>query len=430
MKEELPSGWERTIFKETVTYKKGKKPKVLTDEEFENSVPYLDIKALEHGEIRRYADIESSNILDANSIAIVWDGARSGWVAKGVYGSMGSTIAALTPILMDVDYTHQFLRSQFENLNNNTRGTGIPHVNPDILWNIETPIPPLPEQKRIVAKLDALFGHLDTLKAKLDRIPELLQNFRQQVLTQAVTGKLTEEWREGKGLGEWDQVKMEDLTISITDGDHQAPPKVEKGIPFLVISNVNDGNLNIDSASRFVPQDYYDNLKDSRKPQPDDILYTVTGSIGIPVMVESEKPFTFQRHIAIIRPDKKLVDPKYLHIVLQSENSLSQAKEVATGTAQVTIPLRGLRNYNIPYPGIQEQKEIINRVHAIFKVADSIESQYLPLKVKIDNLPQAILNKAFKGELVPQDPNDEPASVLLERIKEEKEATKKRGGKS
>ena len=190
----LPKGWHQKKIKEIVKYKKGKKPRILANEEFENSVPYLDIQAFELGEIRRYADIESSNMLDTNSIAIVWDGARSGWVSKGKYGAVGSTIAALTPVAMNVDYFYHFLRSQFENLNKNTRGTGIPHVNPDILWNIQMPVAPLSEQQRIVAKLDAVFEHLDRVREKLDRIPGLLKNFRQQVLTQAVTGELTREW--------------------------------------------------------------------------------------------------------------------------------------------------------------------------------------------------------------------------------------------
>lgn len=287
---------------------------------------------------------------------------------------------------------------------------------------IDIPLPPLPEQKRIVAKLDALFRHLDELKKKLDSIPQLLKNFRQQVLTQAVTGKLTGERTE-----KWEVKTLNEISISITDGDHQAPPKVSQGVPFLVISNVNKGKLEIESASRFVPVEYYNDLKESRKPRLGDVLYTVTGSIGIPVPVDRNTPFTFQRHIAIIRPNNDFVDSKFLSFFLSSQEALDQGRDVATGTAQLTIPLRGLRSFLINLPSLDQQVKIVHQIESLFAIADKIEADYINLKAKIDALPQAILQKAFKGELVPQDPNDEPASVLLERIKAEKEKLK--GGK-
>ena len=203
--ENLPKNWGDLKLNEVVSYKKGKKPKVLEEAVFDGAVPYLDIKAFEKNEIRRYADKESSNLIEKSDIGIVWDGARSGWVSKGKKGAVGSTIAILKPIKIESDFLFRFLQSKFNFLNTNTRGTGIPHVDPKILWNIDFPLPPLAEQQRIVAKLDGLFGHLDSLKQRLEHIPTLLKQFRQSVLTQAVTGKLTEEWREGKELEDADK---------------------------------------------------------------------------------------------------------------------------------------------------------------------------------------------------------------------------------
>lgn len=171
------------------------------------------------------------------------------------------------------------------------------------LKEIDFGIPPLAEQKVIADKLDILLAQVESTKARLERILQILKRFRQSVLTAAVSGKLTEEWREINSLGEWKNRLLKDLCRSISDGDHQAPPRADKGIPFLVISNVSNRLINFDEVSRWVPTDYYNSLKAIRKPENGDILYTVTGSFGIPVIVNTDEPFCFQRHIAIIKPN-------------------------------------------------------------------------------------------------------------------------------
>lgn len=285
-----------------------------------------------------------------------------------------------------------------------------------VLKAINVPIPPLPEQKRIVTQLDKLFGHLELLKELLAEVPKLVKDFRQSVLMQAVTGKLTEEWREEKDLEEWKDVKLKDICLSITDGDHQAPPKAAIGIPFLVISNIRDGKLNVESATRFVPLNYYTNLKDTRKATKGDVLYTVTGSFGIPVLVDRKVKFAFQRHIGIIRPNNEKIISNYLFYFLKSSIAYMQGIDVATGTAQKTIPLRGLRKYKLNLPPLSEQIEIVRQTKHLFRIADRIESQYETLQAKIKTLPQAILAKAFRGELVQQLPTDGDVRELLAEI--------------
>ena len=157
LKNNLPSNWVITKLKAVVAYKKGKKPKILKENEFENSVPYLDVRAFEKGEIRRFADIKSSNLITKNDVGILWDGARSGWSTKGKNGAVGSTIAILTPLKINSTFLYLFLQSKYNFLNSNTRGTGIPHVDPQILWGLGLPLPPRPEQERIVAKVDSSY---------------------------------------------------------------------------------------------------------------------------------------------------------------------------------------------------------------------------------------------------------------------------------
>lgn len=311
-------------------------------------------------------------------------------------------------------------------------GIGQPNVNGTKLKGLLIPIPSLAEQKVIAEKLDTLLAQVDSAKARLEQIPQILKRFRQSVLAAAVSGKLTEEWRQEKNIKKWQLKRLKELCNSISDGDHQAPPKSESGIPFLVISNVNNGIVNFNNVSRWVPEEYYNSLKDFRKPQKNDILYTVTGSFGIPVIVDTEREFCFQRHIAIIKPNHDIVDFRYLAFYLQSPNMFKFADEVATGTAQKTVSLSNLRMFEIHTPSIEEQTEIVRRVEQLFAYADTIEKQVQDALLRVNNLTQSILAKAFRGELTEQWRAENPdlisgensAEALLAKIKAERETVK------
>ena len=175
--------------------------------------------------------------------------------------------------------------------------------------------------------------------------------------------------------------------------------------------------MRLDKASRFVPSTYYEQLKPARKPSVGDILFSVTGSIAIPALVDISEPFTFQRHIAILKPDLTRISSKFLLYSLGTESIKDQSLAVATGTAQLTIPLSGLRVFTIGLPSKDEQHAIVRRVETLFAFADRLEARYTTARMQVDQLTPSLLAKAFRGELVPQDPNDEPAGKLLERIK-------------
>jgi type I restriction enzyme S subunit len=298
-----------------------------------------------------------------------------------------------------------------------TGSVGHKRVPKDYLLETELPLAPLNEQKRIADKLDAVLARVDACRDRLDRIPAILKRFRQSVLAAATSGKLTEDWRATFKPSEWNTQPLADICLSITDGDHQAPLQAETGIPFITISAINDGQLRLEKASRFVPVAYFDALKESRRPQRGDILFSVTGSIGIPAMVDTDSAFTFQRHIAILRPDHAKISSSYLKFVLGAEGVQQQALAVATGTAQLTIPLTGLRSFRVEVPSTEEQTEIVHRIEALFAYADRLEARHTAARAQVEKLTPATLSKAFRGELVPQDPNDEPASKLLELIR-------------
>jgi len=172
----------------------------------------------------------------------------------------------------------------------------------------------------------------------------------------------------------WETVKLSDCCVSIADGDHQPPPKAESGVPFVTISNINSSNQFDFSNTMFVPQEYYDGLDFKRKAQAGDVLYSVVGSFGIPVLIKENTPFVFQRHIAILRPCDRIL-PSFLYYTMRSSDFYAKADAVAIGAAQRTVSLSALRNIEIALPSLEEQKAIVSILSAYDNLIENNQKQ-------------------------------------------------------
>ncbi|EFO1814690.1 restriction endonuclease subunit S [Escherichia coli] len=169
----------------------------------------------------------------------------------------------------------------------------------------------------------------------------------------------------------WEWCRLNDLFSFITDGDHQAPPKSDTGIPFLVIGNLNKGIVSFDEC-KYVPIDYYERLDWSRKPCQGDVLYTVTGSYGIPIIVDNNEPFCVQRHVAILKSCSN-TPITYLRYLFLSKYSYAYTEKIATGIAQKTVPLTGLRLMPIPVPQHRTLLNIINLIKLVDAMSESLK---------------------------------------------------------
>jgi len=173
----------------------------------------------------------------------------------------------------------------------------------------------------------------------------------------------------------FEKVKLKDICSSISDGDHQAPPKATKGVPFVTISNITNTNQFDFSNTMFVPQEYYDGLDSKRKAQEGDILYSVVGSFGIPVYIKEVTPFVFQRHIAILRPNADKIVPGFLYYTMLNRDFYMKADAVALGAAQRTISLTALRNMEIEIPHIEVQKKIVKVLSSYDNLIENNQKQ-------------------------------------------------------
>ncbi|MBP5638677.1 MAG: restriction endonuclease subunit S, partial [Victivallales bacterium] len=286
-------------------------------------------------------------------------------------------------------------------------GSNIPTVNATALKRRLLPLPPLAEQHRIVARIERAFSALDTIDALQAKYADNLAVLKSKLIDAAIQGKLTKQLPEDgtaeelyrqiqaekqalikagkikkeKPLPEitadeipfdipksWKWVRLAVLCKSVMDGDHQPPPQVEDGIPFLVISNISKGVFDL-SDVRHVPRDYYDSLSNERIAEKGDILFTVTGSFGIPVIVSIDGEFCFQRHMALLKP---IVASAYLHLALRSTYVQKYCDEVAIGTAQRTVGIKQLRRIPIPLPPIAEQKRIVAKLEEVLPLCEQL----------------------------------------------------------
>lgn len=265
------------------------------------------------------------------------------------------------------------------------KSTTIPSLAKRDLLNIEMPVPSLSEQEHIVSRIEELFSQLDAGVAELKTAKERLKVYRQAVLKEAFSVCKEESL-------------LNSVCKHITDGDHMPPPKAKAGIPFIMISNIHQNKINW-SNTAYVNERYYERINEKRHPQNGDILYTVTGSFGIPVLVDFDKHFCFQRHIALLRPNQSITQ-KYLYYAMQEPGVYSQASKKATGTAQKTVGLAVLRKITIPYiNSIEAQKKIVFQIESRLSVCDSIEKTVETALQQAETLRQSILKKAFEGNM-------------------------------
>ena len=191
-----PDSWEVLKLGEIAESEKGKKPKNESSEQSEvHQFPYIDIEAFEKLNFKSFTDGEKCVFCDEDDFLMVWDGSRSGLVGKGIKGVLGSTLVRIKLPKMNNHYAYYFLQSKYLEINTRAKGSGTPHVDPDLLWNYDFPIPPINEQNRIVEKIETLFSEIDAGVESLSKAKTQLERYRQSLLKHAFEGKLTAQWR-------------------------------------------------------------------------------------------------------------------------------------------------------------------------------------------------------------------------------------------
>ena len=278
------------------------------------------------------------------------------------------------------------------------------------------PLPPLAEQHRIVAKIDALFSELDKGVEMLETIRQQLMMYRQAVLGWAFEEVITEEIQ---------RKRVVELCSQIVDCQHSTPKWTEGGKLCLRTTNFREGYLDL-SEKNYVSNETYNERIRRLKPEENDVLYSREGAIlGIACLVPRDFELCLGQRMMLMRPSD-LILPQFLMYYLNSPHIEAIVKKMTGGTASPHINIRDIKQFSIPLPNLSKQAEIVTYIESCMSIYDKLEQILSGSMSKAQALKQSILKKAFAGELVPQDPSDEPAERLLERIKaEQKKETAK-----
>lgn len=282
-------------------------------------------------------------------------------------------------------YVYYYLKNeQYNIMSMQQKGGGLAAISKKQVQELLIPIPSLSEQSRIVSILDTFTSSISNLKQQIEERRKQYEYERDLLLD--LEGK---EGVEMKKLGE--------CVLFITDGDHQPPPKSSEGIPFVTISDIEKLSHTIDfSNTFFVPQEYYNSLKSDKKAKKGDVLYTVTGSFGIPVLIEDNREFCFQRHIALIRPNNTIALSRYIYHWLCSNYAKKQGEEKASGGAQKTVSLNSLRSFRFYYPPLQAQSRIVSILDTFEQSISNLEEQLAMREKQYEYYRNQLLT--FEGE--------------------------------
>ncbi len=405
-----------------------------------------------------------------------------------------TTYYVIPPNGVDINFAYFLLK--YANLRKLDTSTAIPGLNRNEAYKIKIPLPPLPEQHRIVAKIERLFSKLDKGVAKLKKAKEKLELYRQSLLKAAFEGRLTEKWRKEHAdelesaeellarikaerekrfqqqLEEWKQAvkeweaqgkpgkkpkkprKPKELP-PLTEEELAELPELPKGwvwerlglmttgveygtssksqktgkIPVLRMGNIQ--NFKIDWRDLVYTSDYVEIEK--YKLKKGDVLFNRTNSpelVGKTAIFKGERQAIFAGYLIRINHITTIIDSGYLNFYLNSPYAVSYGNKVKTdGVNQSNINGDKLVNYPFPYCLLKEQETVSSILEKHFSVIDHLSRTIDQSLARAELLRQSILKKAFSGKLVPQAPNDEPASELLKRIKAEREKAKTEGRK-
>jgi type I restriction enzyme, S subunit len=252
------------------------------------------------------------------------------------------------------------------------------------LGNLQIPLPPSAQQKNIAAILDQAEALRSARRKAIGLLDELARSvFLEMFGNPANSGKKIKS------------ASFSEVTTRITDGTHLTPEFIGSGVPFIFVRNFKNGSIDF-QTDKFISEAEYQKLHKRCPVEEGDVLYTTVGATyGQAALVGSFTKFSFQRHVAHLKPDRNKILPKFLSTVMQMPLVKTQADRQVRGAAQPTLNLTELREFVIPLPPIALQQEFADRITAI----EALKAQHRQSLATMDTLFNSLQHRAFRGEL-------------------------------
>lgn len=314
--------------------------------------------------------------------------------------------------LINNEYIYYYLKFSKSRIEAVATGTTFKEISKSVFSKLEIPLPSLPIQRAIVAKIEGLFSSLDKAIADLRLAQNQLKIYRQAVLKKAFENY------------DFTTKELQSL-IEVKDGTHDTPKYIEDGIPFITQKNIRDEGLIFHNAKNISVEDHEKFYKRSNVSKGDILISMIGANRGMVCVVNTDIVFSI-KNVGLLKHKPDTIDNKYLLFYLKSDYAKEFIKQKSKGGAQEFIGLTELRKFPIKYIDIDIQKKIVKEIESRLSVCDKVEQSIKDSLAQAEALRQSILKKAFSGELLTahevercrQQPDYEPAEKLLARIKE------------
>ena len=405
MGNELPKGWRYVKLSDLAEIQSGGTPSRSNSSYWNGNIPWVKISDIKGKYITETEEFITEEGM-SNSSAKMFE---RGTIIFSIFATIGKVAildidATTNQALVGLKNNNQIdktflvyaLTELSEIISNLGKGVAQKNINISILKEVKIPLPPLEEQKQIAEKLDKLFDQIESIKKSTERIPELLKNFRQQILTYAVTGKLTDS-----DLNSWEKTFIGN--IGKVKGGKRLPKGEElvehnTGFPYIRARDLKEGTVLTKNLMYLLPETQ-EKIK-NYIVNTDDVYITIVGAkIGDAGIIPSTmNNANLTENAAKITDLSEKVIPQYLALWLQAPICQMEILQSIKSAAQGKLALSRINKLSVYIPPLEQQQEIVSKINSLFNELKTLEMRYNYLCEILDKLPQAILNKAFKGE--------------------------------
>lgn len=390
----------------------------------QHGAPLIRIRDVTSGisETKYNGDMPDGYWVEPGDLIVGMDGDFNTRIWNSDRGLLNQRVCKLIPKneYISLDFIYYLLPGYLDLINKHTHSITVKHLSSRTIQQIPVPLPSRREQDRIVAKLDSLFARSKAARVELARIPLLIEHYKQAILEKAFTGELTADWRRAT-LGDSSKADWHLTTIGkvATVASGQTPKGIEAAlssdgnVPWFKVSSMND----VRNRERMIESEFR-LTEESVKTlglhlyPPDAIIFPKRG--GAIATNKKRRLATFAAldlNLMCLVPSN--VEAEFLWWWMNTIDLSS----ISNGSNVPQINHGDISPLKIEVPSREEQKEISRLLSESWKWLDVVSAEQMKAAHLLDHLDQGLLARAFRGELVPQDPDDEPAEMLLERIR-------------
>ena len=435
----LPENWCWTRLENVANWGSGGTPSRKHPEYYQGNIPWIKTGELKDDFIYDAEEhiseeaISKSNakLFPVNTVVLAMYGATIG--KAGIMGCELATNQACACGVSNESINYRFLfeyiKSQKDGFIASGKGGAQPNISQQIIKSYPIPLPPLPEQKRIVYRIESLFSKLDEAKEKIQQVLDGAEMRKAAILHKAFTGELTKTWRKENGISEdsWEVKKLKDITTPKAGFAFNSKKFTSEGYQIIRMGNLYGGKLDLDRVPVFyAPENIDEKIKKRAMLHDNDIVITLTGTkykrdYGYAVLIKEPVNLFLNQRILALSPIEKIVNPTFLLYSLRSKDfrDIFFSNETG-GVNQGNVSSKFVENIKIKIPLLEEQREIVKVLNHQLEFVDDTTKICKDAYEQIDTMKKSILAKAFRGELGKNNPTEDSALKLLKEVLQDK----------